>query len=338
MPRISLRAVVRSVIAVLTISSAVSACSLNPNDLPSVRAGVSDDYQITLQFASILNLPRGADVMMNGLRVGTVESTAQTAHGVDVVAGLTDAAKVPADTKAIIRQNTLLGDTYVALTPAEGDTGAAGFLSNGSVVALDKTTSPPPLEDTIAVLAYFVNGGTIQKIQDTMATLNRTMPSIKDVRAMAATVSIDLANLASGTSQIDRTLVGLNNMSLVFSTKKNELAAIFSDDGVHYFTSVAKNVVAHISTLLPSVGSIFIGGMWLVPMLDSAATLVESGRGEYDVASSAGAAAKVTSFLNTTLLPWASNPSVNIKSVQSADGGELVNDAKTVLRMLGAVR
>ncbi|GAC51843.1 Mce family protein [Gordonia amicalis NBRC 100051 = JCM 11271] len=160
-----------------TMTVGVGACSLTPNDLPSVRAGVSSDYSITLQFANILNLPQGADVMMNGLRVGTVESTSQTPQGVDVVAGLAGDTKIPVGSTAIIRQNTLLGDTYVALTPAQDDgASGAGFLGDGGIIGLDKTTSPPPLEDTIAVLAYFVNGGTIQKVQDTMATLNQTMP------------------------------------------------------------------------------------------------------------------------------------------------------------------
>lgn len=46
---------------------ATSGCALSPNRLPSVKAGVSNDYSVTLKFASVLNLPTGADVMMNGL-------------------------------------------------------------------------------------------------------------------------------------------------------------------------------------------------------------------------------------------------------------------------------
>ncbi|GAC51844.1 hypothetical protein [Gordonia amicalis] len=125
----------------------------------------------------------------------------------------------------------------------------------------------------------------------------------------------------------------------MFADKRKEIGAVFTDDGVHYFTGVAKSAVAHISTLLPSIGSVFIGGLWLVPMLESAATLVESGRGEFDAATGAEAATTVTNFLRNTLLPWASRPQGDIRTVKAAGGhDELVDDATTILRMLGAIR
>lgn len=314
----------------------VSGCAFGPNDLPSVRAGVSQDFDVTLQFDSVLNLPAGADVMMNGLRVGQVRSTAVTDDGVDVKVGLTQDARVPADTTAIIRQNTLLGDTYLALTPEARDTGQSGYLAEGSVVPKSRTTSPPQLEDTIAVLAYFVNGGSIQKVQDTMATLNKTMPQLKDVRKMASTVSADLDDLAGSTSEIDRLLVGLDRTSTSFTDRTDQIAAVFGEQGADFWTRVAKSVVAHISTLLPSVGSIFVGGLWLIPMLTSVAETTEAGRGMWD--KGPATVARLSDFLRTTILPFAEKPSVNVTSVQNRDGDQLVGDATTVLRMLGAVR
>ncbi|WP_040510314.1 MlaD family protein [Gordonia soli] len=323
-------------VIVLVSLVVVTGCSFGPNDLPSVRAGVSSDFEVTLQFDSVLNLPSGADVMMNGLRVGQVKSTRVTADGVDVTVGLSADARVPADTTAIIRQNTLLGDTYLAFTPPARDVGQSGHLTAGAFVPRARTTSPPQLEDTIAVLAYFVNGGSIQKVQDTMATLNKTMPALRDVRRMAATVATDLGDLADQTSEIDRLLVGLDRTSTSFQDRAAEIAGVFGEQGAYYWKRVANSVVAHISTLLPSVGSIFIGGVWLIPMLKSIARTTEAGRGMWDKAPAT--ATRVSDFLRTTVLPFAERPSVNVTSVRTGSGDQLIGDATTLLRMLGAVR
>ncbi|MGW0039428.1 MlaD family protein [Gordonia sp. NPDC003376] len=320
---------------VAAVVAGISGCSLSPNKLPSVRAGVSTDYRVTLQFESVLNLPAGADVMMNGIRVGTVESTEESPTGVNVIVGLSDETAVPAGTSAIIRQNTLLGDTYVALTPNAGAS-EAGYLHDGSVVSTDRTVSPPTLEDTIAVLAYFVNGGSIQKAQDTMATLNRTMPPVAQVRRIASTVATDLDDLAAHTREIDRMMAGLDQTAVSFGQVAPQIAGVFGPEAAHYWDRVANSVVAHISTLLPSVGSIFIGGVWLIPMLRSVADVTESGRGMWDEAPATGA--ELTAFLQNTVLPFAQNPSVNVTSVSTSGGGQLLGDTKNLLRVLGAIR
>jgi virulence factor Mce-like protein len=329
-----IRALGLAVTAAVAIVTA--GCSFGPNELPSVRAGVSSDYEATLEFSSVLNLPPGADVVMNGLRVGQVQDQEPGDKGIDVTVGLTDDIKIPADVRAIIRQNTLLGDTYIALTPNDEPGAGAQYLGDGGVVPVERTTSPPQLEDTIAVLAYFVNGGSIQKVQDTMATLNKTMPPTDDIRKLASVVSVDLKDLAGNTTEIDRMLEGFNGVSLSVTDRSDQLRAVFGDEGVYYWKRVAKSLVGHISTLLPSVGSIFEGGLWLIPMLNSLADTAEAGRGTWDRAPEV--TTQLSNFLRTTLLPFSENPSVNITSVRTDGGKQLIGDATTILRMLGAVR
>ncbi|GGL14309.1 MlaD family protein [Nocardia jinanensis] len=330
----ALRVSAAAALAVGTLT--VAGCSLGPDDLPSVRSGVGTDYTVTIRFDNVMNLPAGADVLLGGLRVGQVQGLAASPDGIDVTVGLSETTKVPADAGAIIRQNTLLGDTYIALTPNADPNPQAGFLEPGSFVPGERTTSPPQLEDTIAVLAYFVNGGSIQKMQDTMATLNRTMPALDDVRKMAATVAVDLADLAAGTTEIDRLLNGLSDTATAVNDGAGQWQAVFSEEGAHYWHNVARAVVAHISTLLPSVGSIFVGGLWLTPMLNSLADTAESGRGIWEDAP--GTTVRLNNFLRTTLLPFAQRPAVNVTSVSTGDGAELIDDATSILRLLGAVR
>ncbi|MGW8815898.1 MlaD family protein [Gordonia terrae] len=327
--------------ALLAVALGLTGCSvLSPNNLPSVKGSVSLDYGVTLQFASVLNLPDGADVTMNGIQVGRVESTATTEQGIDVNVRLTDSRPVPADSSAIIRQNTPLGDTYLALEPPLSG-GSGEMLREGSVIPRDRTTSPPPLEDTIAVLAYFVNGGSIQKVQDTMATLNRTMPPVGDVRRLASTVSTDLRDLSRNTGEIDRLMDALNAVSGSFVASQGAIENVFDDEGVRWWTTVSQTFVQHISTVVPSVGSVFTGGLFLVPFLNSAADAAEAGRGIWDEGPATGAA--LVKLLEDTIIPFAKHPSVDITSVQvdsvqAAGKKQLLGDTKMLLRMLGAIR
>jgi hypothetical protein len=95
-------------------------------------------------------------------------------------------------------------------------------------------------------------------------------------------------------------------------------------------------VLKYVGTLLPSIGSIFAGGMWMIPMLNSLSNTVALGRGIWDQAPND--AEKLSNFLRRTILPFLQNPSVNIVSVSTDDGTELIGNVENILRMLGAVK
>ncbi len=79
-------------------------------------------YRMHVKFPEATQLAEEADVRISGVNVGKVRKKTQ-----DTETGLTDAeleldspyAPVPKDTRAILRQKTLLGETYVELTPGD---------------------------------------------------------------------------------------------------------------------------------------------------------------------------------------------------------------------------
>jgi virulence factor Mce-like protein len=313
----------------------VPACSLGPDDLPSVRAGVGETYDLSLEFTSVMNLPAGADVMMDGLRVGEVRSLQVSGPIVTVSAGIGSGTRIPADARAIVRQDTLLGDTYIAVTDEGG--GAAGeYLPAGGTIPVSRTISPPQLEDTIAVLANFVNGGSIQRIEDVMARVNSVVPPLPAVRDVASVAALDMRDLAGRTEEIDRTLSGLNETALSFDDRTGALSAMFDSSSVHYWRRLAISVVAHIGQILPSVGSVYEGGLWMVPMLNSLADTGDVAREAWDEAPDTTVV--LSRFLRSRIVPFAQKPSVDIEGIESAGGDQIVADAENLLRMLGAVK
>ncbi|MBO0852607.1 MAG: MCE family protein [Nocardia sp.] len=316
---------------------ATTSCSLGPKDLPVIGSQApSGGYAITLHFANAMNLPAGAYVMLDGLQVGKVEKIDVTSSDLTVTAGLNPGTRVPADVHATIRQDTLLGDTYIGLDRGP-DTANVGFLHTGGSIPESQTSSPPQLEDTMAVLANFVNGGSIQKVEDMMSRINAVMPVVEDIRQLSTVMTGDIHDLGHNTATIDGTLNGLSDTASAVSDKSNTLnLVLFNDKAQRYWQISNHEILGHVGPGLPSVGSLFFNGYWLVPMLDSLAATVHTGRLTFDGAPTA--IDKVNSFVRNVMLPFAQNPSVDIRSIQGPGGDQMVGDVENVLRMLGAMK
>jgi hypothetical protein len=272
---------------------------------------------------------------MDGLRVGEVRGVEVSDDFVTVKARVKATTEIPADTQAIIRQDTLLGDTYIALT-RDPTLPVQDHLGPDATIPLDRTTSPPQLEDTIAVLANFVNGGSITRIQDTMKRVNAVVPAPADVEDLAAIVAVDLRDLSRKKIEIDRTLNGFTDTASALNERSQILSDMFAQPAEHYWRRLAISVVSHIGQIVPSVGSVYEGGLWMVPMLNA---LADSGDVIRDIWDEGPATAEqLSSFLRTTLLPFAQSPSVDVVSVETADGEQILGDAENILRMLGAVK
>src|ERR687890_724248 len=91
-------------------------------------------YRFVASFSEATQLAQEADVRISGVPVGkvkTIEPDKRTGRS-DVVIQLdTRYAPLPSDAKAILRQKTLLGETYVELTP--GTSGAPTIPEGGSL-------------------------------------------------------------------------------------------------------------------------------------------------------------------------------------------------------------
>ena len=81
-------------------------------------------YRINASFNEATTLAIEADVRISGVRVGkvkTIEPNKTTGRSDVVIEIESDYAPSPADAKATLRQKTLLGETYVELTPGTED-------------------------------------------------------------------------------------------------------------------------------------------------------------------------------------------------------------------------
>ncbi|HWM12817.1 MAG TPA: MlaD family protein [Solirubrobacteraceae bacterium] len=96
-------------------------------------------YRFQVSFAEATALATEADVRISGVPVGrvkTIEPDNQTGRSVVVIELQSRYAPMPSDARAILRQKTLLGETYVELTPGSRDAEPVddgGMLDEGQV-------------------------------------------------------------------------------------------------------------------------------------------------------------------------------------------------------------
>ncbi|MFL5866174.1 MAG: MlaD family protein [Thermoleophilaceae bacterium] len=96
-------------------------------------------YQVEVAFPEAATLVEEADVRMAGVNIGKVKVRSLTDHGHRTLATIQIEprfAPIPKDTRAILRQKSLLGETYVELAPGDKSSGKLpdhGRLPDGHV-------------------------------------------------------------------------------------------------------------------------------------------------------------------------------------------------------------
>jgi phospholipid/cholesterol/gamma-HCH transport system substrate-binding protein len=106
-------------------------------------------YRVTVRFDDALDLGAQADVRIAGVSVGTVQSVglaADNEHAIATLAIEDHYAPLPANTRAVLRTKTLLGETYVELD--RGPPGGPSIPEGGSI-PLDHVDHTVRLDDIL---------------------------------------------------------------------------------------------------------------------------------------------------------------------------------------------
>lgn len=321
-------------VVVGAVAVAVSSCaSITVNSLPQPGGRGNDGYSIILEFANVLSLPDRAKVVQDGTTVGMITRVDLRSDHVDVVSQIDPGVTVPSNIHATLQQSTVLGDTYVALErPATGD--EAPGLTAGARVPLAQTTSPPQLEDTLANLANFVGSGAIQRAQNTIIAVNNVTPSQHgELRSLVSRVSVDLADLANNIDTVDQWLDGVSGTAEVMVRNRETYEYWWSPTGMIGWDRNTQ-MSSYIGTVLPSVGSIYSGGFWLEPLLNSLANVTGAlQQSKWDFEAEAP---RWRELFADYFYPVDKHPAINITSITGPDGREMINNVQDVLRILGA--
>jgi phospholipid/cholesterol/gamma-HCH transport system substrate-binding protein len=111
-------------------------------------------YPVRLQLAESGGIFTGADVTYRGVSVGRVGPLTLLPDGVEVQLDIDeDAPPIPADVDAAVHNLSAIGEQYVDLQPARD---AGEVLQAGSVIPMNRTSTPVPVEQLVVSLDDFV--------------------------------------------------------------------------------------------------------------------------------------------------------------------------------------
>jgi phospholipid/cholesterol/gamma-HCH transport system substrate-binding protein len=244
-------------------------------------------YRFETSFGEATQLAKEADVRISGVSVGKVKdiqpdkATGRSTAVIELQARYAPLAK---DAKAILRQKTLLGETYVELTPGDGR--RAGWVPENGHLSAARVSSTVELDEIFRAFdpktrAEFQNwiqtfaqttDGRARDINDALGNLPPFASDTTTLLQILESQSGAVRKLVSNTgvvfnalSERDGQLQGLiKNSNTVFSTtaKRNqELAQTFqalptfekeSERTVKRLTTFAKNTDPLISQLRPA--------------------------------------------------------------------------------------
>lgn len=334
----------------------VGGCAFDPSSVPVPGTSVSGPtYHVRIEFSNVLNLPARAKIMANGAQVGTVSGvTVVNPAGADgrggfvvVDAEISTSVKLPASTIAELRQNTVLGDIHVALTTPPNGFGT--LLHDGSTIPMSQSKPPVQLEDTMALIAAFTQGGAVTQLQDVIDQFNRTLPKDPAQTArISRTMAADAADLADHLDRVDALLDGVGTNAQVLHDIQPELDDILSSTSVAQMNGITDSIVG-VTKIFGGLGPVGTSLTWLGPVLSGAdgavrafAPLLLTG-GAVDLSRPSNLQALVE-LLRDKVIPFVEHgPKVNIVGVRSDAAADLPPDQQTdrilaTLRMIGVVR
>ncbi|MFX0574301.1 MlaD family protein [Nocardia nepalensis] len=345
----------RLVAVALAAGVGLGGCAFDPSSVPVPGTSVSGPtYRVRIEFANALNLPAKAKVIANGAQIGTVDKVtvvpaAEAPPGrggfVVVDADIAKSVQLPTTTIAELRQNTVLGDIHIALTTPSN--GFGSLLGPDGTIPIERTKPPVQLEDTMAAMAFFVQGGAIGQLQDIIGRFNSVLP--RDPRETARIANVmggDVADLAANLDQVDALLYGLLTNSEVLHDIRPELDDITTEEGVRQ-VSAATNSIAGVANIFGALGPVGKSMTWLAPLLQSNDAMLRAfvpmlTGGPLDLRSPSNMAMLVA-LLRDKIIPFAERgPKFNITGVRTDAAAvsepEQVDRIIQTLRMIGAVR
>jgi phospholipid/cholesterol/gamma-HCH transport system substrate-binding protein len=189
------------------------------------RGIFTSGYQVTARFADAAGITKGTDVMVAGVKVGTV--TGVTVHGNAVDAALTvnHSVRLPHDTDAAVQVETLLGVVDVTLQP---ESGWSDPLGNGALIT--RTSVPTELfqlQRAGQKLLSKSNTKALNSLVESLATITKGKQSqvaqiIKGLGALTTTVD-------QRSGQVSELIDSANTLSSTLAAKDQELVSIVND-------------------------------------------------------------------------------------------------------------
>ncbi|WNM31131.1 MCE family protein [Streptomyces sp. Li-HN-5-11] len=205
----------------------LSGCEFNGlYDVP-LPGGAADDghaYHVTVEFRDVLDLVPQSAVKVENVTVGAVEKVQLDGWHARVRLRVADSVTLPANAVADLRQTSILGEKYVALSAPPG-TAPVGRLRDGDVIPLSRSGRNPEIEEVLSALSALLNGGGVAQLKTITVELNKALDGRETrVKSLLAQLDTFLGGLDEQRGQIVRALKGIDRLAARLGAERTTIA------------------------------------------------------------------------------------------------------------------
>ncbi|MFG2457579.1 MCE family protein [Streptomyces sp. NPDC048523] len=205
----------------------LSGCEFNgwyDVQLPGGAAADGHAYHVTVEFRDVLDLVPQSAVKVNNVTVGAVEKVQLDGWHARVRLRVADSVKLPANAVAELRQTSMLGEKYVALSAPSG-TAPVGRLGDGDRVPLSRSGRNPEIEEVLSALSALLNGGGVAQLKTITVELNKALNGRENrVRSLLKELNTFIGGLDDQRKDIVRALKAVDRLAGRLGKEKKTIA------------------------------------------------------------------------------------------------------------------
>ncbi|MEV1076908.1 MCE family protein [Streptomyces sp. NPDC050211] len=205
----------------------LSGCEFNgwyDVELPGGAASDGRAYRVTVEFRDVLDLVPQSAVKVNNVTVGAVEKVELDGWHARVRLRVADSVKLPANAVAELRQTSMLGEKYVALSAPPGSD-PVGRLRDGDRVPLSRSGRNPEIEEVLSALSALLNGGGVAQLKTITVELNKALAGRENrVKSLLKELNTFLGGLDDQREDIIRALEAVDRLAGRLGKEKRTIA------------------------------------------------------------------------------------------------------------------
>ncbi|MPY58758.1 MCE family protein [Streptomyces spongiae] len=192
--------------------------------LPGGAAADGRAYHVTVEFRDVLDLVPQSAVKVNNVTVGAVEKVQLDGWHARVRLRVADSVKLPGNAVADLRQTSMLGEKYVALSAPTGAE-PVGRLRDGDRIPLSRSGRNPEIEEVLSALSALLNGGGVAQLKTITVELDKALAGRENrVRSLLKELDTFLGGLDDQRAEIVRALKGVDRLAERLRTEKETIA------------------------------------------------------------------------------------------------------------------
>ncbi|MFD6998148.1 MCE family protein [Streptomyces mirabilis] len=205
----------------------LSGCEFNgwyDVQLPGGAATDGHAYHVTVEFRDVLDLVPQSAVKVNDVTVGAVEKVELDGWHARVRLRVADSVKLPANAVAELRQTSMLGEKYVALSAPTG-TAPMGRLGDGDRIPLSRSGRNPEIEEVLSALSALLNGGGVAQLKTITVELNKALDGRENrVRSLLKELNTFIGGLDDQRKDIVHALEAVDRLAGRLGKEKKTIA------------------------------------------------------------------------------------------------------------------